>query len=114
MIKESDFEAAVHGAVLRLRGNANGRHADTLEELITKTHADLIARASRVFTVDLRGLEFMTAACFNVFVTWINIINSLPAEQRYRLEFMINSDAGWQRRSLVTLSSLGSEVVKFA
>jgi len=111
-IKESDFEASVIGGELHLRGNANGRNAERLEDLITRTHNDLIARKAPTFAVDMRGLEFMTASCFNVFVTWINLISALPPEQRYQLSFAIDANAGWQRRSLVTLTTLGSDVVK--
>lgn len=97
---------------LRLRGNANGRNAERLEELVTKTHDALVARKAQAFGVDLRALEFMTASCFNVFVTWINLITALPTDQQYRLSFAIDANAGWQRRSLVTLTTLGGDIVK--
>ena len=111
-IKESDFEASVSTDELHLRGNANGRNAERLEELVAKTHDELVARKAASFSVDMRALEFMTASCFNVFVTWINLIAALPAEQQYSLSFAIDPDAGWQRRSLVTLTTLGGDIVK--
>jgi hypothetical protein len=112
-IKESDFEAVMSGDSLVLRGNANGRNAERLEYLISQVHTDLIGRQAMAFDVDMRGLEFMTAACFNVFVTWVNLIAALPGGQRYQLRFAIDDAVGWQRRSLVTLSSLGSDIVTF-
>lgn len=111
-IKEADFEALASAEALHLRGNANGRNAERLESLISQIHTDLVARHAVTFDIDMRSLEFMTAACFNVFVTWINLIGALPAGQRYQLLFAIDPSAGWQRRSLVTLSTLSNDLVK--
>ncbi len=111
-IRDSDFEAWVDGGGLRMRGTADGRSAERLEDLVTQTHRTLIARQTRAFTIDLRQLAQLSDSCFNVFVTWIGLVQMLPEPQRYRLQFAIDPAATWQRRAVVTLSAVGTGVVE--
>jgi hypothetical protein len=111
-IRELDFEASVDGDQLRLCGTANGRSAEQLEELIAQTHRALIEKRATVFNVDLREVALLSESCFDVFVMWIGLIQMLPPEQRYRLAFAIDPELAWQRRSVVTLSSVANDVVK--
>ena len=111
-IREADFEASVSTDQLRLCGTANGRSAEQLERLITDTHRALTEAGTTEFNVDLRELALLSESCFDVFVMWIGLIQLLPPDKRYRLQFAIDPDVGWQRRSVVTLSSVAAGVVK--
>lgn len=111
-ISGTDFEAAVEGDELRLRGTADGRSAERLEDLINRTHRALLARRATTFRIDLREVALMSDSCFNVFVAWIGQIQMLPAAERYQLAFAIDPGTAWQRRSVVTMSSVAADVVK--
>lgn len=108
-IHDPDFEAVfdVTEHTLVLRGNADGRVAGRLEQLITQIHASV----TRGVKLDLGGLEFMAASCFNVFVLWVGLINELPPDRRYALRFTINPAVPWQRRSLTTLTCFATDIV---
>jgi hypothetical protein len=114
-IRDLDFEAAAElegGANFRLSGNADGAIVTPLTTLIQDIHRQVVdARLPRVL-VDIRTLEFMNASCFNVFVSWLNLINDLPPTERYRLHFAINPGIPWQQRSLRTLSCFATDLVE--
>ena len=110
--RDIDFEATLGDDELRLRGTANGRSAERLEQLIAQTHQALIGRRAPRFTIDLRAVATMSDICFNLLVSWIGMIHALPVHQRYRLVFAIDPSTTWQRRSVVTLSSMAADVVK--
>jgi hypothetical protein len=111
-IREMDFEASVDADQLRLCGTANGRSAEQLERLITDTHRSLIEAGTTEFSVDLREVALLSESCFDVFVMWIGLIQMLPPDKRYRLQFAIDPALAWQRRSVVTLSSVAAGIVK--
>ena len=117
-IKELDFEAAARqqelGPVLRLVGNADGRIVDSLQSLIDSLHHELCETKARHITVDIRHLEFMNASCFNVFVSWLAMINQLAPDSRYELRFETSSAIPWQRRSLRTLGCFATDLVVVA
>ena len=114
-IHDPDFQAVFDPTkeTLALRGNADGRVASKLEQLIHEIHdrgaAALPAEAT--IALDLGDLEFMAASCFNVFVVWVGLINELPPERRYGLKFTINPAVPWQRRSLTTLTCFATDIV---
>ena len=111
-IRETDFEASVSADQLRLCGTVNGRSAEQLERLITETHSAVVEAGTIEFCVDLRQVVLLSESCFDVFVMWIGLIQMLPPDKRYRLSFAIDPDLAWQRRSVVTLSSVAAGVVK--
>jgi hypothetical protein len=116
-IRDLDFEAAaevVAGASVRFSGNADGTIVPQLTRLIDELHRELVERGRHELTVDIRSLEFMNASCFNVFVSWLNLIIELPPESRYQLRFSINPAIPWQRRSLRTLSCFATDLVQVA
>jgi len=112
-IKDLDFEATVELAPpqLRLVGNADGTIVAHFAGLVLDLHHKLVAANARAVSVDIRSLEFMNAACFNVFVNWVGVITDLPIDQRYRLEFASNEAIPWQRRSLKTLACFNTDLV---
>lgn len=114
-IRDLDFEAVAQleaEATIRLSGNADGTIVTPLTALIANVHREVVAAHTRGITVDITALEFMNASCFNVFVSWLNLINDLAPESRYQLLFAINPAIPWQRRSLRTLSCFATDLVK--
>lgn len=114
-IRDLDFEAAARlemGVQFRLAGNADGTIVSQLESLVNDLHDKVVEQGKTEVVVDIRELEFMNATCFNVLVAWVNRINDLPPEQRYRLQFATNPAIPWQQRSLRTLSCFATDVVE--
>jgi hypothetical protein len=111
-IRKYDFEAFLDRDLLRLRGSADGRSAEQLEELVTQAHRALQARHAPACTIDLREVAIMSDSCFNVLATWIDWIHAMPVAERYELRFAIDPAIPWQRRTVVTLSAIASDVVK--
>jgi hypothetical protein len=60
---------------------------------------------------DLRQVEFMNSTCIKGFVNWISQVQELPPEQRYRIKFISNPAAQWQRRALKTLAIFGGDLI---
>ena len=114
-IQELDFEAAAQqqeaGTALRLTGNADGRIVAALTSLVSSLHDQLRQDEARHIDIDISHLEFMNASCFNVFVSWLGLINDLPPDQRYELRFATNPAIPWQRRSLKTLWCFATDLV---
>ena len=96
---------------LQLIGSANAAVVAPLRELVGEIHGAVCAAPRAAAVVDVTSLEFMTAACFNVFVIWIELINELPPEQRYQLKFRSSPAMLWQRRSLHTLACFATDIV---
>ena len=116
VLRTGDFETAAEvgaDSLIRISGNADGAIVGPFEQLILDLHARLVGANGRAIGVDISQLEFMNAACFNVFVTWLGVINDLPPEQRYQLCFRSNPAIPWQRRSLRTLACFATDLVTF-
>ncbi|HWO26602.1 MAG TPA: hypothetical protein VNO30_48065 [Kofleriaceae bacterium] len=113
-IREPDFVAEVAQTdplELRLSGSADMSTKVPLEALIQRLHGQLKAQGLGKVRVDLRQLEFMSAASFTALVGWLSLINELPPERRYRIQFQSNPLIRWQRRSLGALSCFATDVV---
>jgi hypothetical protein len=129
-IREPDFNAEIGGPdpfkrasgeptdqdargeiVLRLSGSADISTRQPLEALIERLHGRLEAAGASKIRVDLRQLEFMSAASFTALVGWLSLVHELPPERRYRIQFQSNPLIRWQRRSLGALSCFATDVV---
>ena len=113
-IREPDFVAEVAGTeelILRLSGSADMSTRRPLEALIERLHGRIEAAGASAIRVDLRQLEFMSAASFNALVGWLALIHDLPPERRYRIRFHSNPHIRWQRRSLGALSCFATDIV---
>src|SRR5262249_62422478 len=110
-IAEAGRAGRAAGIVLRLSGSADMSTRRPLEALIERLHGRLEAAGANAIRVDLRQLEFMSAASFNAFVGWLSLIHDLPPERRYRIRFQSNPLIRWQRRSLGALSCFATDVV---
>jgi hypothetical protein len=113
-IRDPDFVAEVaetDALELRLSGSADMSMRRPLEALIGRLHGRLEAAGASAIRVDLRQLEFMSAASFNALVGWLSLVHDLPPERRYRIRFQSNPLIRWQRRSLGALSCFATDVV---
>jgi len=113
-IREPDFVAeSSFGSEPRLKlvGSAETMIASSLLVLTDRLHKTMAKTPHREIVVDMRRLEFMSAAAFNAFVGWIALVGELPNEQRYRIRFLSNANVLWQKRSLGHLASFAPDVV---
>jgi hypothetical protein len=113
-IRDPDFVAEIEqteSIELRLSGSADISTRERLEALIQRLHGQLEADGASAVRVDLRQLEFMSAASFTALVSWLSLVHELPPERRYRIRFQSNPLIRWQRRSLGTLSCFATDVV---
>jgi hypothetical protein len=113
-IRDPDFVAEVaqtNPIELRLSGSADISTKGPLEALIQQLHGQIEAQGVSAIRVDLRQLEFMSAASFTALVGWLSLVHDLPPERRYRIRFQSNPLIRWQRRSLGALSCFATDVV---
>jgi hypothetical protein len=95
----------------RLRGVASYAALDALELMLSRVH-EVAERASVDETiVDLRELEFMSSSCLKTMIAWINEIQLMDVERRYRVRLVSNPEVHWQRRSLESLRCFASELI---
>jgi hypothetical protein len=113
-VDDPDFVADVaHGevSVLRLVGSADTAAQAPLDTLLGALHGELLEQKTREIVVDMRGLDFMSAACFTQFVGWLQRLQTLPEAERYRIRFRMNPTIPWQKHSLDTLSCFDTDLI---
>src|SRR3954454_12386524 len=103
--------AAGEGRSVRvlMTGTADLRSHAALESFLTALHRETMAVAADEVHVDVRGLEFMSAACFRLVVEWLSRVDETG--RRYRVIFCADRDRGWQRRSMEALISFAGAFV---
>ncbi len=114
-IRVPGFTAEVRLAAeveLTLRGSADVDTAERLTVLVHELHAELVAGPLRQVVVDIAQLDFMSAASFNVLVSWVGLIQESDPAQRYQLRFRSSGRILWQRRSLKTLSCFATDLIE--
>jgi hypothetical protein len=82
-----------------------------LNPFVDAVHDHVRTHGASEVRVDFRELEFCNSSGFKSFIHWIQRINELPAEGRYRLRFIATSARKWQRTSLLALSCYGVNTV---
>jgi anti-anti-sigma factor len=107
----ADAELADKVATIRFKGTADIEAKPELDHYVQKLHAEAIRLEVTKVAVDLRELEFMNSSSFKVFVTWLALVQELPAERQYRIHFLSNPSMHWQRRSLAALSCFAVDLV---
>ena len=114
-VDDLDFTArtTVDGPSVRvvMTGTADLNTQKQLEAFLAGVHTCAIERLATTVVVDVRGLEFMNSSCLKRLVKWIFMAEAELAERRYRIVFVANPKAPWQRRSLHALSSMAPELV---
>lgn len=112
-IRDLEFSAettlADDSVRIKLAGIADTRAIEPLSNLLLKIHDEATRIGVAEVIVDLVELEFMSAPCFNSFVTWISTVQE--AHEKYRVKFVSNSELRWQRRSLHALSCFATDVI---
>ena len=96
---------------LTLRGTADLRVTEELDQILKRVHAEAVERAATVVEVDLSDLEFMNSSCFKSFVSWITNIQELDADKQYKVKFLSNPSMHWQKRSLHSLRCFAVELI---
>ncbi len=107
VLNHTDFTARYEGDRVVLTGTADAQIAPELAAWLLEVHAEGPHQPELV--VDLERLEFMTAGCIKGFVALIEAIQQSPTS--YRVRFVPNPTATWQRRSLAALACLASNLV---
>jgi len=114
-VSVEDFEGAARhdGTMINawLRGTADYAALDAIDMLLSRIHVEANRLGVKEAVVDLRQLEFMNSSCFKSFVSWINDIQGLEQERRYKIKFLANPKLHWQRRSLTSLRCFAVDLV---
>jgi hypothetical protein len=105
--------AAVDGRLMTvvLGGQADTRTKTALEHFLGVVASEAMRIGVTDVDTDLRQVEFMNSTCIKGFVNWISQVQELPPEQRYRIKFISNPAAQWQRRALKTLAIFGGDLI---
>jgi hypothetical protein len=114
-VHDVDFaaEASVSDGVLRasVSGNADLNVRLALERFLAAVHEEARNQNLRNVSLDVRQLAFMNSSCLKSLVVWVTQIQDLPADQRYQVTLVSSPTLYWQKRSLVAISSLASDIV---
>jgi hypothetical protein len=88
--------------------DARGELAATLEEI----HSSAVKTPTHEVIADIRDLSFASTPCLKAFLGWLQRVQELEDDQRYRVRFRSNPSHMWQRRSLAALRAFASGVVE--
>lgn len=114
-VKGDDFRGqATHDAgemMVTVTGVADYAAVDALEELLDGAHQEAVRAQLKHVAIDLRQLEFMNSSCFKCLVSWITLLQDLPAGSQYRITFLSNPQMHWQRRSLHSLRCFAEDLI---
>jgi hypothetical protein len=107
----ADVNATSEGIELRLIGSADSAAHAGLQKLLDKLHEELTAKRVREVVVDMQATDFICAPCFNELVSWVQRLQDLPVEQRYRLRIRSNPAIAWQKHGLLALSCFDTDII---
>jgi anti-anti-sigma factor len=114
-IRETEFTAhAAHGEhalLVTMAGKADLNSSSQLERFVDEVHAEAQRLHPAAVRVDLRQVEFMNSSCLRCLVRWIGQIQTLASPEQYRLTLVSSPTASWQKRSLLALTLLSSDLV---
>ena len=98
--------------VITCLGSAETEALPTLAFALDAIHQDAIKCSAGSVIADVRGLEFASSSCLKAFVTWLQRVQELDDEHRYKVRFRSNPQHSWQRRSLGALAAFAAGVVE--
>jgi hypothetical protein len=98
--------------VITCLGSAETEALSTLASALDAVHKDAIETSAGSVIADIRGLEFASSSCLKAFVTWLQRVQELDDDHRYKVKFRSNPRHSWQRRSLGALAAFASGVVE--
>ena len=94
-----------------LAGTADYAALDAVEQVLGEVHAAALRNSITDVRIDLAKLEFMNSSCFKCFVSWIGVLQDLPAGQQYKVTFLSNPRMHWQKRSLHSLQCFAIDLI---
>jgi hypothetical protein len=98
--------------VLTCRGAAETEALEALDTALSALHDDAVRTPTRTVFADVRDLEFASSSCLKSFVSWLQRVQELDDEHRYKVVFRSNPEHSWQRRSLGALAAFAAGVVQ--
>lgn len=101
----------VEGAVLRLSGSADKTSVDVIADMFGRLHDELCQRATRAIVIDLRDCDYMAATCFRQLLAWVNKVQELDDDKRYKIRLRGNRSLAWQVHSLAALACFDTELI---
>ncbi|MDF2693331.1 MAG: uncharacterized protein K0S65_1714 [Labilithrix sp.] len=94
---------------VRFVGSAEAVTSDDLKTYLGAIHrAALSSRAAEV-VLDLRALEFMSAACLRSMLAWVSDLKERP---QYLARLVSDARKPWQGRTLQGLATFGGDLVQ--
>ena len=114
-VDDPDFVADVSttsdGIELRLIGSADTAALTGFRTLLEKLHVELLGKQVREIVVDMQATDLIAAPCFNELVNWVQRLQELPPEQRYRIRMRSNPTIAWQKHGLQALSCFDTDII---
>jgi hypothetical protein len=101
-------------AVVAMSGHAETRHKPELDLFLTTVASEAVRLGLRRVRFDLSRVEFMSSSCIKGFVSWIGQLQRLPADRQYRIAFVADPAAHWQRRTVHALMVIGGDLVEIS
>lgn len=105
----SETAASGERIAVRFVGSAEAVTLDDLTAYLHAVHRAALVSGATEVTIDVRGLEFMSAACLRSMLGWMAELQRSP---RYVARFVSDAKRPWQRRSLESLASFGGPLVR--
>jgi hypothetical protein len=99
-------------AVVTMRGHADTRHKPDLDRFLGAVASEAARLSLRRVRFDLSRVEFMSSSCIKGFVNWIGQLQALPPDRQYRIAFISDPAAQWQRRTLQALLVIGGDLIE--
>ena len=87
--------------------------AADLNPFFDAVHEQLVAEGATQIHIDFSELEFMNSSGFKCFVHWVEKVNQLRKEMRYRLVFEGRDQRVWQRSGLPALRVFAPQLVEY-
>jgi anti-anti-sigma factor len=114
-IQENEFSAraseAEHALLVTMAGKADLNSSSQLDRFVDEVHAEAQRLHPAAVRIDLRQVEFMNSSCLRCLVRWIGQIQALATDERYHLTLISSPSVFWQKRSLLALTLLSSDLV---
>ena len=98
--------------VLTCTGSAESEALGELAATLDEIHASAVKTPTEEVIADIRELTFASAPCLKAFVRWLQRVQELDDENRYRVRFRSDPKHSWQRRTLQALRAFASGVVE--
>jgi len=98
--------------VLTCRGSAESTALAELTAKLESFHASAVEARANAVIADFRELTFVSTPCLKAFVSWLQWVQELDDDKRYRVRFQSNPMHRWQVRSLASLRAFAGAIVE--